>query len=341
MSTGYSHPSEDIRALFLANREALPKSLRTAIEKGQPIYDIDPRAPLSSLLDTKYLVEHLASLPVKDIKSLRFEDAIKGSAKARDRIESREALVARIRNGQPVDNKVFLQGVSEPLMKYDADSSLPGFTWRRIEDPEATAVEGAYIGHSVGGYAKGGGYGPESHARFVEGKNKVYTLRDARGRPVTTVEVKEIEGRGPVVSQVKGAGNKSGNVQTPHDSALIDLFNKLGIVGVTESDSYLPPLALAYKKQPEAQRATRVQMRGRLGAPQPIGRLAPEEPPVPQQVPAAPMQQAPVQPGPDQLPPEIEQRLRRGGADQRMLNLLGMLRRRMMEDDDRGPEAEE
>ena len=75
-------------------------------------------------------------------------------------------------------------------------------------------------------------------------------------------------------------------------------------MGITESDRYLPPLALAYKNQPKAQRATRVQIRGQLGAPQPIGR--------PQQ-PAAPA--APVD--------GLEQAMR-------------ILRRRMMQDDDAG-----
>jgi hypothetical protein len=273
--TDISRPSDDIEALFLADRENLPQSLKVAIEKGQPIYDIEPKGPLASLLDTRYLVEHLASLPIKDIKRLRFEDAIKSTAKARELVESRQALVQRIKSGQPVDSKVFLQGVSEPLLKYEADSAFPGFTWRRIEDPEATAVEGAYIGHSVGGYAKGGVYGPNAHEEFLSGDAKIYTLRDSSGKPLTTVEVKEITGRGPIATQIRGAGSKSGNAgdKTPYDALLVDLFNKLGIVEITENDKFLPPLSRAYKQQRSD--ATNVQLRARLGAPQPVGGAAP------------------------------------------------------------------
>ena len=283
--------SKDLKALQLADPSGFPKSLKTAIEKGQPVYDMQPQDALAKILSTEKLVEHLATLPTREIKNLRFEDAVRGAVKARELIDARQSLVRRIENGQPVDPKIFLQGVSSPLLEYGKDATFPGFTWRQITDPEATAVEGAYIGHSVGGYAKGGGYGPKAHEQFLKGDAKIYTLRDPSGKPVTTVEVKEIEGRGPVATQIRGAGNKSGNAgdKTPYDALLVDLFNKLNLAGISEYDDQLPPLSRAYKQEREA--ATRVQVRGRLGAPQPIGRLAPEEPPVPQQVPAAPIQQ--------------------------------------------------
>jgi hypothetical protein len=141
------------------------------------------------------------------------------------------------------------------LLKYDANSTFPGFTWRRINDPDATIVEGAYIGHSVGGYAKGGDgiydYGPKRHQDFLDGKVKVYTLRDAKGKPITTVEVEEVEGLGPVVTQVKGAGSKTGNKadKTPYDIALVDLFKDLKVTRITEKDDLLPPLSATYRQQ--------------------------------------------------------------------------------------------
>jgi hypothetical protein len=342
--------SQDLAALMLSQDPNMPKSLRTAIEKGQPIYDMSPRGALSDILDTEALVNYLATLPTREIKNLRYEDAVRGAVKLDELATERKAVIARVREGKPVDKKVFLEGVSQPIISYGKESAFPGFTWRQITDPEATTLEGAYIGHSVGGYARDGGYGPARYKAFLSGKNKVYSLRDAEGRPVTTIETQEIPDRGTIVTQVKGAGNKTGNSgdKTPYDSLLVDFFNKINATAITESDTFLPPLSREYKQQ----RGNPVPRRlsARVGAPQPIGRLAPEEPPVPQQVPAAPVQQgigqiapqqAPAQPGPDQLPPELAQRLGRAGFDQRMLNYLGMLRRRMMEDDDRGPEGEE
>ena len=164
----------------------------------------------------------------------------------------------------------------------------------------------------MGGYAKGGDgiydYGPKRHQEFLDGKVKAYTLRDAKGKPVTTVEVKEVEGFGPVVEQVKGAGSKSGNRgdKTPYDTALVDLFNDLKVKRVTESN--LPPLAKAYQEQRDA--ATRVQVRGRLGAPQPIG-----EPPVPQMVPQQGIGQLPNAPPNPPNQGRIQAILRRLGMD--------------------------
>jgi hypothetical protein len=265
-----SPASEDIEALMLGQQNDLPKQIRTAIEKGQPIYDMDPSGPLADILDPESLVDYLVTLPPREVKNMRFEDAIRGAAKLQDIRTQRGEVISRIRDGKPVDKKVFLEGVSAPLISYDKDSPFAGFTWRQITDPEATAVEGAFIGHSVGGYSSEGAYGPDAKKAFKSGQNKVYTLRDEQGRPVTTVEAKEIEGKGLVVTQTKGAGNKSGNVKPEaYDAALVDLFNKLKVAAVNERDSFLPPLAQAYKNQ--TANPVEVRLRGGLGLPQPIG----------------------------------------------------------------------
>jgi hypothetical protein len=140
-------------------------------------------------------------------------------------------------------------------------------------DNEATALEGAYLGHSVGGYAKGGAYGPKEYRRFKEGEKEVYTLRDPKGKPFTTVEVEKVymgpldrmlsetdiarakaEGRelGPmksVVKQIKGNGAKSGNV-APKDAdeeVLSFLRDYIKPDKILESDSYLTPKLEQYK----------------------------------------------------------------------------------------------
>jgi hypothetical protein len=309
--------ADDLSALMLAQDAGLPKSLKTAIEKGQPIYDMSPTGALGDILNTKTLVNYLATLPAREIKNLRYEDAVRGAVKLEELKTERKAILERVREGKPVDKKVFLEGVSQPIISYGKESPFPGFTWRQITDPEATTIEGAYIGHSVGGYAKEGAYGPEKYKSFLEGKNRVYSLRDAEGRPVTTVETLEVPGRGIVVTQVKGAGNKTGNSgdKAPYDALLVDFFSKINATAITESDSYLPPLSQEYKKQRGNPVPSRLS--ARVGAPQPIGRLAPEEPPVPQQVPPAPAQQ-----GIGQLP-NAPQNLPNEGFIQAMLRRLG------------------
>jgi hypothetical protein len=296
VSADYTTPSREMAALALADPSTLPKSLRTAIEKGQPIYDVRTIDPaLKEILSEKELIDYLATLSPREIKKLRYEDAIKGSVKKTEQIRARQAVVQRIRDNKPVDPKVYLEGVSEPLISYPESAPHPGFTWRRITDAEATAIEGAYLGHSVGGYARDGMYGPQKHQQFLDGEVEIYSLRDQRGRPVTTVEVFNIPGAPKVASQIRGAGRATGNVMpAPYGQELVSLFNKLGIQNINESDSFLPPLALAYKKQKADE--LRFNVRARLGQPQPIGREAPEQqaPPV-QQVP-------PEQQGIGQLP---------------------------------------
>jgi hypothetical protein len=292
--------SDDIRALLLSNPRLLPKELRTAIEKKQPIYDLNPQGALKKTLDEESLVDYLATLPVNQINNMRYEDAIRGSVKLQALQKERKALVSRIRDNKPVDGKPFLEGVSAPLVSYPEGSPLQGYTWRRLEKPDATELEGAYLKHSVGGYADDGNYPSEDKKDFRAGTIKVYSLRDPRGLPVTTVEVKEIPGLGSAVTQVKGVGRATGNallsslddkelaLSTNYvDPALVDLFKKLDVAAIQESDYHLPPRALAYK---EAARTKPVSsLRAGIGAPQPIGR--PEPPAVQQgigQLPQAP-----------------------------------------------------
>lgn len=292
--------SDDMRALLLSNPKFLPKELRTAIEKKQPIYDLNPQGALKKVLDEESLVDYLATLPVNQINNMRYEDAIRGSVKLQALRKERKALVSRIRDNKPVDGKPFLEGVSAPLVSYPEGSPLQGYTWRRLEKPDATELEGAYLKHSVGGYADDGNYPSEDKKAFRAGTIKVYSLRDPRGLPVTTVEVKEIPGLGSAVTQVKGAGRATGNallsslddkelaLSTNYvDPALVDLFKKLDVTGIQESDSYLPPRALEYKKAARTKPVS--SLRAGIGAPQPIGR--PEPPPVQQgigQLPQAP-----------------------------------------------------
>lgn len=324
----------DQKAAFAAGRGELSNMLSTAIKKGETVYDMSPSGALSKILDPKDLVDYLETLPVEKIKNMRFEDAIKGSVKAQSHREGFQAAAEKIRTGKAVPDAIFLKGVSDPILSFGKDSPFEGYTWRRILDPEATDIEGAYIGHSVGGYRKGGGYGPDKYKRFVEGSAQVYSLRDPRGRPVTTIEVYQSPDSPPKVAQIKGNGAKTGNsVPEKYDQAVVEFLQYLKPSHISEYG--LPPLTKAYKEETTQGIG---KLRARIGAGQPIG--APPQEGIGQLGP----EQAPalfVEPPLDQLPPQLNQRLERAGLNQFQRNLLAMLRRRMMEDDDRGPEGEE
>jgi len=231
------------------NEEVVPQHLRQAIESGEPIYDIAPRGILSDVLSPDNINKYLKTLDPKQIEKMRFDDVVKNSAKYNMKLFARADLERDIRNGKRVPNSVFEEGVSKPIMQFGEDSSHPGFAWKRIEKDESTVPEGAYLGHSVGGYAPGGMYGPEKNKLFNEGKYQVYTLRDNNNRPVNTIEVRMDSENAPVVTQIKGNGRATGNTApTDYDQLVKEfLIKQIKPVRITEFDKFLTPSLINLK----------------------------------------------------------------------------------------------
>ena len=252
----------------------VPENIKRAIQTSEPIYDIDMpyKSALEDLLSPRNINQYLATLSPKEITKMRFEDVVKNSARYNLDMFNTQNLVNAVKSGKRIPEKTWKQGLSEPLMNFKKDGQ--NFTWHRILDNEATAIEGAYIGHSVGGYAKGGAYGPKEYRRFKEGEEvQVYTLRDSKGKPFTTIQVEKAytgplgrvlsesdiarakaEGRelGPmntIVKQIKGNGAKTGNVAPKDADEGVLSFLKTYIKPdkIAESDSYLTPKLEEFK----------------------------------------------------------------------------------------------
>lgn len=224
-----------------------------AMGTGEPIYDINLDRGLRDILKPENINAYLATLSPKEIGKIRFEDAVKDSAKFNLKKFEYENLQADIKAGRRVNEKFFAEGVSAPLFQFE-EGPFAGFAWKRLETPESTVAEGAYVGHSVGGYALGGaGYGREKMERFTKGLNQVYSLRDNRNRPVTTIEVVLDDKGAPVVQQIKGNGRATGNktAETYSPAVLEFLIKELKPKRITETDNYLTPELQAYKKQLE------------------------------------------------------------------------------------------
>ena len=233
-------------------KNMLSENIMTAINKGEPVYDMQYglQKPLQAVFDPISINKYLASIPPREAANIRFEDAVKGGLKMREQLDQRAMLVDRIKSGKPVADAVFSKGVSAPLLQFD-EGPLKGFAWKRIEKREATIPEGAYVGHSVGGYETGGiGYPSEKMEGFNTGKYQVYTLRDNRNRPVNTIEVTMVDEFTPVVTQIKGNGRASGNVPAEkYDSAVLRfLQDYLRPAAVQEKDELLTPLLKTYKE---------------------------------------------------------------------------------------------
>jgi hypothetical protein len=280
----YKQPSEESNMINRIYKElgigetkvpgVVPENIKRAIQTSEPIYDIDMpyKSALEDLLSPRNINQYLATLSPKEITKMRFEDVVKNSARYNLDMFNTQNLVNAVKSGKRIPEKTWKQGLSEPLMNFEKDGQ--NFTWHRILDNEATAIEGAYIGHSVGGYAKGGAYGPKEYRRFKEGEEvQVYTLRDSKGKPFTTVQVEKAytgplgrvlsesdivrakaEGRelGPmstIVKQIKGNGAKTGNV-APKDAdegVLSFLRTYIKPDKIAESDSYLTPKLEEFK----------------------------------------------------------------------------------------------
>jgi hypothetical protein len=258
-------------------KPGVPENIKRAIETSEPIYDINfsYRSPLKDILTPENINRYLATKSPSEISKMRFEDVVNNSAKYNLDMFNTQNLVEAVRSGKRIPEKVWSQGLSEPLMTFGKEGAdgTSKFTWHRIIDSEATALEGAYLGHSVGGYAKGGSYGPKEYRRFQGGEVEVYTLRDSKGKPFTTVQVEKVytgplgkelsprelalakaEGRdlGPmktVVKQIKGNGGKTGNVapKNAEDEVLSFLRDYIKPDKITESENYLTPKLEQYK----------------------------------------------------------------------------------------------
>jgi hypothetical protein len=269
--SGYLHNLDDfIQAKLSGDPEAtknVPENVRRALDQGEILYDVAVRpGPLQEILDPENMADYLATLSPKEIDKIRFEDAVVGSAKFnREKIDRKfegQRIKELVESGKAPDS-IFSKGVSEPLLQFDKDQRHPGFAWKRIEDLEATIPEGAYVGHSVGGYALGGaGYGPRYTKGFEEGTHEIYSLRNARNRPVTTIQVinhgsKDAPYR--VVEQIKGNGAKTGNTApVDYDEEVYDFLTQVVKPdAIQESDRYLTPMLIQYRDALEANRQTR------------------------------------------------------------------------------------
>jgi len=230
----------------------LSQNVITAIDKGEPVYDIKIGLgqPLHTVLDPASINKYLASLPPREAANIRFEDAVAGGLKLREQADQRRIMIERITSGKPVADSVFSEGVSAPLLQFEEGPSK-GFAWKRIEKREATIPEGAYIGHSVGGFEMGGpGYPTTKREAFNTGKYEVYTLRDTRNRPVTTIEVTMMDEVTPVVTQIKGDGRATGNVPAAtHEGAVLRFLEEyLRPAEIVEKDKLLTPALKKYKR---------------------------------------------------------------------------------------------
>jgi hypothetical protein len=230
----------------LLGDDALPPELRMAREKNELIYDISsyPEHTLD-FFRPEDITNYLATLSPEQIEKMPFADIIaKASKYNAPRLEFK-SIINKIKEGKPVPEKYFKQGISQPLTTYD-----DGYQWVRIETPEAVQIEGAAMGHSVGGYAKE--YGPTKVKQFQTGEHEVWSLRNKKGKPAVTVQLENRPDGTKEIQQVKGNGPKTGNAEggpVNFDEKVNDfLTNYIKPTYISEGDNYLTPSLRKYKE---------------------------------------------------------------------------------------------
>jgi hypothetical protein len=180
-------------------------TLKMAMEKGDPVYDI-----VSTELDflsPSNIATGIGGLPLTSLSGMTFPQmAVKGAKIAALRGDF-NAVVDRATAGKPIPKTFLLENGVKKIT--DAGDS----TWFRITDSMYTELEGAMMGHSVGGYSRTGPYGlgkkeGGGKAAFNSGLAQVYSLRNSRtGKPSITVEMTGI-GDGPLrITEIYGYKN--------------------------------------------------------------------------------------------------------------------------------------
>ena len=217
-----------------------------AMSRNEPVWDIasGTREPYGYLnfLSPEHLNDYMRTLSPEKIRETPFDRMVEESSKYQVYKSGVDQLVADIKAGKSVNPEVFSRGMSEPVKTYE-----DGFRWVKANDETALKLNGMSVGHCLKSGAKNcslsGEAGGTGRRSFDNGDTEIYFLQDARGVPVTTLEV--INAKDPAkrtISQTKGNGTKTGDTApVDYDGMVYDLATQLNPVKIIERERYLSP----------------------------------------------------------------------------------------------------
>jgi hypothetical protein len=228
---------------------------RAALEQGQPVYDINAlrmkKGPLG-ILTPERVAKNLGRFPNQDsLRNMSFPDIISTSEGIGARYDDLDAAVSRARSGKRSSGSVppsllLERGVEKVLNQGDQ-------AWFKITDAYFTELEGAMMGHSVGGYAV---YDTPSkqyntlggRAALEDGSAQIFSLRNqVTGKPKITVEMDfRNPDRPKPTHQIQGFKNAK-----PAASDLVEVYQLLDSLHVFPEDmpvGRLPGISAGYEK---------------------------------------------------------------------------------------------
>ena len=217
-----------------------------ALSRNEPVWDIGSSTQnvygTLNFLSPEHLNDYMRTLTPEKIKETPFDRMVEESSKYQSYKSGITQLISDIETGKSVNPEVFSRGMSEPVKTYE-----DGFRWVKANDEIALKLNGASVGHCLKGGAANcslsGDVGGTGRKSFDSGDTEIYFLQDARGVPVTTLEI--INAKDPAkrtISQTKGNGTKTGDTAPDnYDSMVYDFAKQLNPVAIIERTTYLSP----------------------------------------------------------------------------------------------------
>lgn len=230
---GYGSDAETELRKFLSGEKTPPKeasAVMHAARQGEPIYDLDSAYPRFEFLEPNTVLPALASV-VDDLDRMSFPEALIRGMQKTDVLRNDEAAIRRAAQGKSVPVELFQRGI-EPIETV-GDLSLV-----RVKSPFAVRMEGAAMRHSIGNYATDPSYGFGGKKAFDSGDTQVFSIRDAEGRPLVSMDAAMVDGY-PRFREIRSVFNSEPNEQ--EKQAVFKAFDFFfPDMGPKELDAYLP-----------------------------------------------------------------------------------------------------
>jgi hypothetical protein len=203
------------------------ETLIRAAQQGEVFYDI-PATPSLDFLDPRNLAKSLATLNPDKLNNMSFAEAVVQGTKNTKLQRDWDEVIKKVEGNKSIPKELYDIG-TERVKPMGEDR------WVRLTTAQAVQLEGASMHHSIGGYAKKGGYGVGGLDALLSGKAQLFSLRGKDGRPRITIEAQKNEDGTLLIRQIKGNFN---GVPEPQDQEIVVEFLKGLPIDKIQPESY-------------------------------------------------------------------------------------------------------
>jgi len=207
--------------------------MEKAIEKGQPIQDINTASMRMLGLSPEQMLRQASQMDPDELNQMGFPDFLK-------KAYANTQQVDRFERSIPLVKKAVEAGKVPPadIMTYGVKDFLPtggDFRWVKVVKPDGVRAIAAGMNNSVASYAKSTTYGSlnKGRAALDSGEAEVYSLYDKNNVPHVTVEYLTAKPGVPdekknTIAQLTGNGPLTANaVPENYAPQIVDLLNNL------------------------------------------------------------------------------------------------------------------